>query len=53
MKRASPVKRMLGAEVVPLYRNARLIDIAVEWSPSVLDLTPSMLFGRATGVHFG
>jgi hypothetical protein len=51
MERASPVKRTLGAEVVPLNRNADLIDIAVKRAPSVFHLTPSVLFGRATGIH--
>ena len=51
MKCASPIKRMLGAEVVPLHCDAHLIDVAVERAPSVLDLTPSVLLGRATGVH--
>jgi hypothetical protein len=36
---------------VPLYRDAHLIDIAVKRAPSVFHLTPSVLFGRATGIH--
>ncbi len=51
MKRASPVKRTLGPEVVPLNRDAHLIDIAVERAPSVFHLTPSVLLGRTTGIH--
>jgi hypothetical protein len=52
MERASPVKRTLGAEVVPLDRDAHLIDIAVKRAPSVFHFTPGVLFGRATGIHF-
>jgi hypothetical protein len=51
MERASPVKRTLGAEVVPLHRDTHLIDIAVKRAPSVFHFTPSVLFGRATGIH--
>jgi hypothetical protein len=51
MKRASPVKRTRGAKVVPLDCDAYLIDIAVERAPSVFHLTPSVLLGRATGIH--
>ena len=51
MKRASPVKRTLGPKVVPLDGDADLIDIAVKRAPSVFHLTPSVLFGRATGIH--
>src|SRR6266508_5531942 len=51
MERTSPVKRTLGAKVVPLHRNAYLIDIAVKRAPSAFHLTPSVLFGRATGIH--
>jgi hypothetical protein len=52
MERASPVKRALSAEVVPLDGDAYLIDIAVKRAPSVFHLTPSVLFCRATRIHF-
>jgi hypothetical protein len=51
MERASPVKRTLDAEIVPLDRDADLIDIAVKRPPSAFHLTPGVLFGRATGIH--
>jgi hypothetical protein len=51
MERASPVKRTLGAEVVPLHCDAYSIDIAVKRAPSAFHLTPGVLFGRATGIH--
>ena len=51
VKCASPVERTLGPKVVPLDRDACLIDIAVKRAPSVFHLTPSVLLGRTTRIH--
>src|SRR5207247_10377884 len=51
MKRASPIKGVMGAKVVPFDRDSNFIHIAVQRAPSVFHFTPGVLFGRATGIH--
>jgi hypothetical protein len=47
----SPVKGALGPKVVPLNGDPNFVHVAVQGAPSILHLTPSMLFGCATRIH--
>src|SRR5262249_280105 len=51
MKRASPVKRTLNAKIMPLDRDADLVDVPVQRTPSVFHFAPCSLFRCATRVH--
>src|SRR6202043_99173 len=51
VKCASPVKRAARAKVVPLNRDADLIFIPVEGTPTAAYFTPGVLLGRATRIH--
>src|SRR5207247_8164554 len=51
MKRAYPVKRMLNPKVVPLDRDADLVDISVQRTPSIFQFAPCSLFRCATRTH--
>src|SRR5580765_3973535 len=51
MESAAPVKRVLGAKVVPLDCDADLVHVAVQRAPSIFHFTPGMLLGCATGIH--
>src|SRR5438874_12903713 len=51
MKTAAPIERTLRAKVMPFDCDAELIDIAIQWAPSIFYLTPGIHFGRASGNH--
>src|SRR5206468_2201263 len=51
VKRASPIKGVIGAKVVPFDRDSNFVHIAVQRAPSVFHFTPGVLFGCATGIH--
>jgi hypothetical protein len=51
MKGASPVKRLLNAKIVPLDRDTDLVDVSVQWTPSVFQFAPCGLFRRASSIH--
>src|SRR5205823_12896367 len=48
MKSAAPIKRMLGAEIVPLDCDADFVYVPVQRTPSVFQFTPRILLSCAT-----
>src|SRR5437870_101577 len=51
MKTAAPIERTLRAKVMPFDCDAELIDVAIQWAPSIFNLTPGVHLGRASGNH--
>src|SRR5438270_10178306 len=49
MKTRPPIDRTLRAKVMPFDCAAELIDIAIQWAPSIFYITPGIRFGRASG----